>query len=100
MIYVIWATLIMVLGFIALFLIYTLPLKSAARVKIYIPADSQDETEKAIMNTYYFCARYFKNAEIYVYGDDEKYLDILIRAYSFLRRDDRRHEHPERRGHS
>ena len=67
---------------------YTSTISSKAKIKIIIYADNPDETEKAVINIYHHISRYLKHAQIYIHGRDEDYISSLLRAYTFLKRDD------------
>lgn len=86
--YLLSLVIIFVLTF-AVFMIFRLmPLRSDTPVRIVIYADDPDETEKAILNAYYYTSKYFSNAEICVSGKNSEYVNMLVKAYRFLKRDE------------
>ena len=54
---------------------------SSGKVEIVIDADNIDGLDGLIMTAKYVAGKYFENADVYICGGDEKYVDALCRSY-------------------
>ena len=54
---------------------------SSGRVEIVIDADSIEGLDGLILTAKYVAGKYFENADVYIRGSNEKYVDALCRSY-------------------
>lgn len=69
-------------------LLRVIPGSTGARVEMIITGDEKAENmEKAVIIAKRLAQRYFKNAEVYVRGGANTYIDALCRRYDVRRKE-------------